>query len=439
MKPKDVLADKFTNTHKNRRIFHDAIAQKIAHAKEHHHAVGLLLIDLDNFQTINRHHGHLVGDDLLFETHKRLASCLTSDDFLTRVDGDEFAVILGNITDPKTIEDVIYKLMNCFNDSYHLKGTKARINASIGAACYPDAGNDAQTLIQSAAICMTHAKSLGGNNYQYFTQKILEKYKRKSFIENALKFALENKELFVTYQPIFNLSTKEMVGMEALLRWRHPAMGLISPDIFIELAEKNGLIASIGEWALKTICKQAQKWYKAGHNSFKIAFNISSNQLLLKSFPQSIIKKFRNSHIPTHLIDLELTETAFLRRASYFKKILTQIAKTGISITIDDFGTGHSSLIRLKDLPIKTLKIDKSFVFNITPDSFDAIIINALINLGKKLGLNVIAEGIETEADLQFLIANDCPEGQGYYLCKPLSAKQMTTYLNKKKNDYDKK
>jgi len=431
MKPEVLLGDELTDPHKNRLAFHQAANQKIAHAKQHNHIIGLLLIDLDNFRSINNHLGHHLGDKILLQTQERLASCLGPDDFVTRIDGDEFIILLGNIAEAETTENTVHKLMSCFTMVYNLDGIDAHISASMGIAYYPYAGTDTQTLLESANISMSHAKSLGGNNYQYHTKKMSKKYKKKFYLENALKFALEKKELFLNYQPIFNLATREMIGMEALLRWRHPVSGLISPDVFIALAEKNGLISSIGEWTLQTVCEQAKQWYNAGYNKFKISFNISAHQFLQKSFPKLMMHLFKNTYIPANLLDLELTETAFITQSSYFETILKKIADAGISITIDDFGTGHSSLTRLKHLPIRALKIDKSFVLDIIPDSFDAIIVNSLITLGKKLGMNVIAEGIETEAHLQFLIANGCSQGQGYYLCKPLSAKQMTMFLKK--------
>jgi len=433
MKPKGVLSDKFSNTSKNRTDFHRIAHQKIMHAKRYHRTIGLLLLNLDNFQSINNHHGHATGDLLLLETFKRLRACLGKDDFISRIDGDEFVIILGNLTSTNAAQSTIKKLLNCFRTSYLLKGASARIHTSIGVAYYPHAGKEGHALLQSAGICIMHAKSLGGNNCQFYTEKLRKKYKKESSLINALNFALENKELFVTYQPIFNLSTKEMVGMEALLRWRHPELGLISPDIFIGLAEKNGLITTIGEWAFQEVYKQAKQWYSSGFKHFKISFNISSNQLLQKSFSQAILRTLNNTPIPSHLFDIELTESAFLTYPSYFETILKKMAKTGIGITIDDFGTGHSSLLRLKNLPIRALKIDKTFVLNITPHSFNAIIVNSLIALGEKLGMNIIAEGIEAAEDLQFLIDNGCPQGQGYYLCKPLTAKQMTHFLEKNK------
>lgn len=433
MKPMGLLNDKFTNTSKNRSDFHKIANQKIVQAKQRHHKIGLLLLNLDNFQSINNHHGHAIGDKLLWETYKRLTACLGADDFISRIDGDEFVIILGNLSSTKAAQSSIQKLLNCFEANYNLDGASARIHTSMGIAYYPHAGKDGHALLQSAGICMMHAKSLGGNNCQHYTIKLKKKYKKESSLENALNFALQKKELFVTYQPIFNLSSKEMVGMEALLRWRHPELGLIPPDIFIGLAEKNGLIGPIGEWALQIVCKQAKKWYSAGYNQFKISFNISSNQLLQKSFPQVMMRTFKNTHIPPHLLDIELTESVFLAHPSYFETILKKIASDGIGITIDDFGTGHSSLLRLKNLPIRALKIDKTFVLNITPHSFNAIIVHSLIQLGEKLGMNVIAEGIEAEADLQFLIDHGCPQGQGYYLCNPLTAEQMTVFMEKNK------
>lgn len=435
MKPKGLLNGKFTNTSKNRSDFHNIANKKIAQAKRRHQKIGLVLLNLDNFQSINNHHGYEVGDRLLLETYKRLQRCLSKEDIISRIDGDEYVILLGNLNSTKTkdIEIILSQLLHAFDATFHLSDTSARIHTSIGVAFYPHAGKDSHTLLQSAGICIMHAKSLGGNNCQIYTEKLRKKYKHQSFLENALSFALENKELSVNYQPIFNLATREMVGMEALLRWRHPKLGLISPDIFIALAEKNGLIATIGEWALFEVCEQAEKWYSAGFNRFKISFNISSNQLLQKSFPEIMLRTFKNTQIPSHLLDIELTESAFLAHPSYFETILKKMAKEGIGITIDDFGTGHSSLLRLKNLPIRALKIDKTFVLNIAPHSFNAIIVNSLINLGDKLDMKVIAEGIETEADLQFLIDQGCPLGQGYYLCKPLTAKQMTAFMKKNK------
>lgn len=427
MKPKKLVSSEFINTHKNRLTYHKIANKKIAHAKRYHHKVGLLLINLDNFQSINNHHGHRVGDKLLLKTHKRLANCLSKDDFITRIDGDEFIILLGNIAHRKIADNIALQLINRINTIHHLEGINIRINASIGIACYPHAGIDSYTLLQSATISLSHAKEFGGNNFQHYTKKLCEQFKKKSCLENALKFALEKNEFHLMYQPIFNLLTKKMVGVEALLRWRHKSLGLISPEIFIELAEKNGLIASISKWALQTVCEQANNWYQTG-NHFKISFNVSSIQLLQKFFPQFIIRMFQNTH---QLLDLELTETAFVTHSTHTESILKKIARAGIGITIDDFGTGHSSLTRLRNLPIRALKIDKSFVSGVKADSFDAIIIHSLINLGKKLGLNVIAEGIETKKELEFLIAKGCPQGQGYYLCKPLNAKQMTSFLKK--------
>ncbi len=427
------LSNELTDTHKNRLALHQAAHQKIAHAKLHDHIVGLLLIDLDNFQSINNQLGHHIGDKLLLKAQSRLAACLGADDFIARIDGDEFAVILGNIADIQAAGNTVHKLMACFKAIYNLDGINAHISASMGIAYYPDGGNDSHSLLQSASISMCHAKSLGGNNYQYHTNKLDKLYKKRFYLENALRFALEKNELYLNYQPIFNLVTKKMVGIEALLRWHHPVSGLIAPDVFITLAEKNGLISSIGEWGLRTVCEQAKKWHHDGYDKFKISFNISSHQLLQKSFPQLIMRIFKNAHIPAQLLDLELTETAFLTNSNYFKTVLKKISAAGISITIDDFGIGHSSLIRLKHLPIRALKIDKSFIQDITPDSFDAIIVKTLIDLGKKLNMNVIAEGIETEEHLQFLTQNGCPQGQGYYLCKPLNAVQMTAFLENNK------
>jgi diguanylate cyclase (GGDEF)-like protein len=425
--------NELTNINNNRTQFIKVLEDKIAEAKRHNYLLGLLLIDLDNFKSVNNNLGYLIGDLLLTETLARLKSCLGTDDFVMRLAGDEFIIMLGKINHLNDAEAAAQKIMQAFVPLYQLEGNNVHISPSIGIACYPSAGADAQSLLQNADIAMTYAKTLGRSNYQLYAEETNKKYKQKFYLENALKFALEKQELFLYYQPIFDLSNKKMVGMEALLRWQHPEVGLISPNLFIPLAEQNGVITAIGEWALKNICEQGSQWHAAGHNDFTLSINISSYQLLQKSFPQLLLQTLNNTHISPNLLDLELTETAFIAHSSYFENVLKKIHEAGISITIDDFGTGHSSLTRLKRLPIKALKIDKSFVQDIIPNSSDAVIVNSLIALGKNLGLNVIAEGIETPGHLDFLINNSCPQGQGYYLCKPLSAKQMTAFLDKNK------
>lgn len=251
-------------------------------------------------------------------------------------------------------------------------------------------------------------------------------------LEYALKSALKNREFFITYQPIFNLTTKKCIGMEALIRWQHPEYGAVSPDIFIPIAEKNNLIFGIGQWVIQEVCKQTQQWLQQGHRDFKLFINISPKQLLQENFARETIQIISDMQIPAHYIEFELTETSLMPYNVSFKKALDDMFSHGISITIDDFGTGYSSLVHLRNLPIQAFKIDKSFVFDIQNDAKNAVIVSTLIRLGTDLGLIVIAEGIETELQLNYLVENSCPLGQGHFLSPPLSSEEMTIFLQKR-------
>lgn len=425
------ITDSLTGAY-NRYELDRIIKQKIENANHEKSLLALFLLDLDNFKSINDTLGHHIGDLLLKEVSQRLASCLRKYDFLARMGGDEFAIILP-ISSIDEAEAVANKIMAVLSASYNLEGNLAFVTACFGIACYPFAGSDEKTLMQSADIAMYHAKRLGRNNFQYYSEAMIEKNKFQAEIENMLTLAMQNNELFMIYQPIFSLSEQKVIGMEALIRWLHPLKGIILPEVFIPIAEETDLINKIGEWVLNEVCKQAKIWGNAGFKNLSYSVNVSPRQLLQKKFPHQIEKLMQIHQLSPDQFEIEITETLLMNQLTFSEKIIKEIHAIGLHVSIDDFGTGYSSLIHLKQFPISTIKIDKSFIRDITFDPNDAIIVSALVALGKKLGLKVTAEGIENEEQLHFLTQNDCPYGQGFHLCPPLSAKEMTTFLSHRK------
>jgi diguanylate cyclase (GGDEF)-like protein len=424
--------DSLTNLD-NRLQFDRVIKEQIAYASRYHTKLALLFLDLDHFKEINDHLSHHIGDLLLQEVAKRLKACLRSYDFLARLGGDEFAIIL-KINQPKDANTVAQKILDALKPAYNLESNCIHISGSVGIACYPTSGLTSEILIQRADIAMYYAKELGRNNFQHYTEEFQPLHKQRFFLESALRFALDNNELFMCYQPIFQLEANKVIGMEALMRWNHPKFGLISPDIFIPIAEEIGIISTIGDWALRSVCEQAMQWHKNGYKSFKLSVNISSRQLLHTGLIKLIKNTLQATQFPPHLLELELTESIVMSSSNRVEKIIQEISDMNIGISLDDFGTGYSSLSHLKRLPITALKIDKSFIMDIMKDPNDALIVKSIISLGKILNLNLIAEGIETQEQLQFMIKNQCQCGQGFYLSKPLSPEEMGLLLQKTKH-----
>lgn len=415
----------------NRLQFDRSIDEMIATANRHHFKLALFIVDLDNFKNINDSFGCQIGDLVLVEVTKRLKNCLRVNDFIARLGGDEFVVLAG-IHDYQEAGAVAQKILDAVGANYDLENCTIRIGASIGISFYPDAKTP-EHLLQNADIALYHAKITGRYNFQYFTEKLHNKYKQLISLEHALKFALEKNELSLHYQPILNLHNGKLTGLEALLCWQHPSYGVISPDIFIPIAEEAGLIRAIGTWVLETAFKQASNWQLNKFEDFKFAINISSVQLLHDAFYEKIVTLLHQTKVSPCQLEFELTETSVMSDTiGHLKQTIQKLRKLGISISIDDFGTGYSSLTRLKHLPIQTLKIEQSFVQEalINPNVY--IIVTCLIALGKNLGMNVIAEGIETKEQLDLLIAAGCPQGQGFILSKPLTAEQMTEFMRQK-------
>lgn len=391
-----------------------------------------MFIDLDHFKSVNDSLGHLIGDALLKEVAKRLQSCIRLDDFIARLGGDEFAIILSEVEEAKHPEEVAKKILNVISPTYILDGNEVNISCSIGITCYTSSDTiSIETLIQNADIAMYHAKESGRNTYQFFNDNLNKRYHEQIDLGTALKSAIESKKLVLLYQPVFNLTTKEIIRMEALVSWAHPRFGRISPSIFIPIAEEMGLMDRLGAWILESACIQGEKWFTEGFH-FKLSINMTPKQLMQRNLQDFVTSTLKDTHIPMNQLELELTETSPLIYSDIYKNVLNNIHKAGISICLDDFGKTYSSLTHLQRLPISAIKIDKSFISDVTINFNDAMLVKSVIMLGGNLGFDVIVEGIETKEQLDFLIENGCTQGQGYYLCKPKNAEEMTQFLHEK-------
>lgn len=420
----------------NRLQFDKSIKEILANADRYKHYIALLFIDLDNFKNVNDTFGHHIGDLLLVEVAKRLQSCLREGDFLARLGGDEFALILREVPNPAEAGNVAEKIIQEISRDYYLEGHHIRHGVSIGVAVYPDSMTNKENIILNADIAMYHAKASGRNNFKYFTLELNEKYKQHINLEEAIKFAQEKEELFLTYQPIFHLKTKKISGVEATLCWSHPKYGLIPTNIFIPIAEESGLMPRIGFWALKKACEESIDWPLDKYNHFKFSINISSSQLLDHQFIEELKNIIKYTQLSAKRLELELTESTILSYAPHlFIEKIKMLHDLGINIAIKDFGTGHSSFIRLKQLAINTLKIEKTFVEDALIDQNTEVIMSSLILLGKNLNLDIVAEGIQTNEQLEYLIKKECPYGQGSLLCKPLKSDSFAKFIEKAANE----
>lgn len=416
----------------NRLQFDRSIKEILLVADRTKNKIALLLIDLDNFKNINDSFGHHIGDLLLIETSKRLKSCIRASDFLARLGSDEFAIVLTEIESENEAELVTQKIIDELSLEYHLENHNIRNCASIGVSIYPLIKTTKENIMLNANVAMYHAKASGRNNFKLYRPELDDKYRYQISLEHALKYALEKNELSLTYQPIYDLYTNKLTGLEALICWDHPKYGIVAPSLFVPLAEEIGLINVIGSWVVSTALEQASKWPLNKFENFKFAINISSRQLIHEDFYTYITDLLNKYNLSPTLLQLELTETALMTyNTGPFKETINKLHDYGVHISIDDFGTGYSSLLRLKHLPIDSIKIEQTFIQDAIHNQNVAIIVSCLIALGKNLSMNVIAEGIETLEQLEFLIERQCPQGQGYFLCKPLTADKMTTLIDK--------
>lgn len=413
----------------NRLQFDKVLDRAIARSKRHGHLFALLMIDLDGFKKINDTLGHLAGDELLKGVARRFASQLRAGDFIARLGGDEFAVILFEVASEHGAGVGAHKLKKSLEAPFVIANKHITADASIGIACYPKTAETAEALMQQADFAMYSAKQESGTVYRYSNVNLHQQHLHRLNIENALRSALDSKEFFLNYQPIVNLCTGKMDGMEVLLRWQSSEFGLVPPDEFIPIAEETGLINSIGEWVLFEACSQFSKWCDAGYHDYQLAVNLSPRQILNAEFSTIVENTLAKTKMPSHHLELEVTEMAIMAEGDQASALLQHFHQLGAKSSMDDFGTGYSSLSRLRSLPISTLKIDRSFVSGIGKIDDDEAIVTSIIALADKLGLSTIAEGIETEAQLQFLLAHGCKRGQGYFYSKPLNTDDMTRFL----------
>jgi diguanylate cyclase (GGDEF)-like protein len=410
----------------NRILLQDRLRQAMEHNDRNGEPFWLVFIDLDRFKFVNDSLGHKAGDQLLSEVAKRLEWAVRDTDTVARFGGDEFVVILQG---DNLRTGMLNRLIHALEAPFTIDGDEITTTCSAGVAIYPTDATSEDTLLSSADIAMYRAKELGRNNFQFFTQSMNEKVADRLRVETHLRKALELNELEVFYQPKVDLHTKQIVGMEALVRWNSKALGFTPPSQFISLAEETGLIVPIGEWVLKTACTQMVAWQKAGYGNLLMAVNLSARQFNQKNLLKSITDILEETGMDAQQLELELTESMIMDNAEGAEEILNSIKSLGIHLSIDDFGTGYSSLSYLKNLPVNALKIDKSFIDDIVLHSDEVPIVASIIALAKNLKLNVVAEGIESYEQVRYLSTHGCNEIQGYYFSKPAPAEIIETLL----------
>jgi diguanylate cyclase (GGDEF)-like protein len=388
-----------------------------------------MLIDLDRFKFVNDSMGHKAGDVLLMTVAARLRGALREADTVARLSGDEFVVILTQHQDESLSADIVQRLMDTVAAPVMLGGKEFCVTCSIGVAVYPTDGAPADSLIEHADIAMYRAKKRGRNNYQFYTPAMNEEAMERVRIETALRSALERNEFVLHYQPQVELATGAIVGMEALIRWQHPELGMVAPSRFIGVAEETGLIVPIGLWVLRAACAQNKAWQAAGLGKLRVAVNLSARQFGADNLVQDLRTVLEETGLPPACLDIELTESLFMSDTDQAVELLHSMKALGVNLSIDDFGTGYSSLSYLSRFPIDVLKIDRSFVNGVTRDAGNAAIVSSIIALAHNLKLAVIAEGVETAEQLDYLKRHGCDEMQGYYFSKPLDAADFEKLL----------
>jgi diguanylate cyclase (GGDEF)-like protein len=413
----------------NRMLFNDRLSLALANAGRRQGMLAVMFMDLDRFKTINDTLGHAYGDRLLQDVAKRLTGCLREGDTVARWGGDEFTLLLPQILDIKEVAKIAQRILEALRPVFNLEGHQLHITNSIGIALYPDDGEDAETLLKNADIALYSAKERGRNNYQLYTSTMNSKASELLVLDNSLHYALERGELVIYYQPQVNINTWEITRMEALLRWQHPMLGLVSPGMFIPLAEENGLIVPIGEWVLRNACAQNKAWQDMGLQGLSVAVNLSARQFQQQSLVAMVARVLEETRLEPHFLELEITESAVMQDVDFTRTILNQLQQMGICAAMDDFGTEYSSLSYLKKFPLHTIKIDQSFIRDLVVNPYDQAITSAVIALGHGLDLSVVAEGVETKEQLDCLRALQCQEMQGNFFSPPLSVENATELL----------
>ncbi len=409
----------------NRVFLFERLAAEISAASRASRKLAVLFLDLDEFKIINDSLGHSVGDLLLKEVARRLQEQIREHDIIARVGGDEFVAILAELEDESDAKQVAERIKNAVVGSFVNDGVLLSVTCSIGVSLFPRDGSDTESLIKNADSAMYSAKDAGRNGIRFFDESMNEAVVKRLNLENRLRQAFERQEFYLVYQPQMDIATRSIIGIEALLRWRHPDFVSISANELIRACEKSGLIIPVGEWVLKTACRQAREWQDQGLPALPIAVNVSAIQFRHESFCDMIRKALHETGLAGQCLELELTEGLLLSSEDVVFGVLHELESLGLSLSIDDFGTGYSSLSYLRHFPVSKVKIDQSFIKNVAVNRDDAAIVTAIIHLAKSLNLQVIAEGVETAEQLSFLFERGCDGFQGYYLSKPLTAGEL--------------
>jgi len=414
----------------NRILFRDRLDNAISQAKRNSKMLAVMYLDLDGFKIINDSLGHMTGDELLQAVAQRLRLSLREGDTLARVGGDEFNLLLPEVSRREDAAVIAHKIIKNLKSSFEIDGNEVFIGLSIGIALYPNDGEEIDILIKNADMAMYHIKGRGKNGYEFFSNNMLGRISRHNSLENSLHKALDENQFVLMFQPQQAVDTGKIIGVESLIRWQHPEEGLISPIDFISLAEETGQITDIGEWVLRTACAEYSRWRSQGISDIKIAVNLSSAQLYRADFVQTVLDILAENKMPGRLLELEITENSLVQDIEHVVEKLRQLTEHGIQVAVDDFGTGYSSLCYLQSLPLNTLKIDGSFINTIKSTDDKHSIISAIVTMAKDMDLGVIAEGVETETQLEYLRSIGCPQAQGYLLSYPLSADSTLELLS---------
>jgi diguanylate cyclase (GGDEF)-like protein/PAS domain S-box-containing protein len=415
----------------NRLLFYDRLGQAIALARRNQWIVGIMFIDVDRFKYVNDTLGHAAGDKLLQKVSERLTRAVRSEDTVGRLGGDEFAVVLSSLGAVQNAEAVAQKIIRSIDDPFQLDGgTEVYVTASIGITLYPIDSMDQDALLKNADLAMYRAKEEGRNTYARYLPEMDNQNAGRLDMQAMLRRALERDEFVLYYQPRVDVQTNRIVGAEALIRWNSPELGFVSPEEFIPIAEEIGLIVPIGEWVLKTACAQNRAWQDTGHAPLLMSVNLSARQFREKNLAETIVEVLDASGLQARYLDLEITESLIMSHANSTVVLLQKLHHLGVGLSIDDFGTGYSSLAYLKRFPVQSIKIDQSFVRDLTTDADDAAIVAAVVAMAKSLKLKLIAEGVETKEQLDYLTTLHCDEYQGYYFSRPVPAATFATYLH---------
>ena len=413
----------------NRAMFNDNLQGAIARASRSNTLLALFFIDLDHFKQVNDTLGHPFGDTVLRETVRRFSALVRDGDTLARFGGDEFVLLVENLRDAADVHPIAQKLQSVLDPRAMLEGNEVNLSSSIGVCVYPAHGTTASTLLANADIAMYEAKSLGRKQYCVYAAGMSDQAAEKYQMESALRRALEEDRFRIHYQPKVNIASGRVTGVEALIRWEHPELGLIYPDRFIPLAEETGLIIAIGKWTLTEVCTRAKSWEAQGIPPMIMSINLSASQLMHPEFVKDCAAALRAAGRKPEMFELEITESMVMQNPHHATKLMDELRETGIRLAIDDFGTGYSSLAYLKQFPVHTLKVDQSFVRDLPHNQDDVAITRAVIAMAHSLNMNVIAEGVEREEQLTLLTAEGCDEFQGFYCAKALPENELLQFL----------